>query len=62
MTENQLTLRKETASKVVAVGIVKHRPAPEVWNQVEGVLYTSGPQSRAGDGLVMALSCERRQS
>lgn len=55
VTEHRILLRS-TTPKTLATGIVRHAPAHVVWDPKKGMLFTSGPQSRAGDGLIMALS------
>lgn len=55
-TEHQVVLEKGTSPTTIVTGIVKHSPAKLVWNSKESWLYTLGPQSRANDGLLMALN------
>lgn len=57
MTEHRVLLRSGSP-KILATGIVRHPPAHFGWDPEKGILVSSGPQSRAGDGLMMALSAE----
>jgi len=55
VTEHRLLLRSGSP-KTVATGIVRHSPALFAWDSKNGTLSSVGPQSRAGDGLLMALT------
>lgn len=55
VTEHRLLLRSGS-STTVAAGIVRHAPAHMAWDPKRGILSSVGPQSRAGDGLLMALT------
>jgi Domain of unknown function (DUF4861) len=56
MSEHKVTLEKSTSPRTLVTGIVKHDSTDVVWDAQRGLLYSIGPQSRANDTLLMALS------